>query len=370
MSITIEVDGIEYGDFVNISVLNTLDTLSGEFTFNSRVTSTENFPVKVGQETIIRVEGVPVITGFVESNDVDNDAETHDLIIAGADKTMDITNSTFSEGISFQSDISLKDLIAQTLDMVGIPNIKVIDDVGDLTNFLSSEVNKAAVGDSIFTFLEETARKKQVFLITDGLGNIVISRSRGVSVNDILISDPDNPTSNIKRSRVSYNNSDRFNKYVIKSQENVSGLGSLGSLSAPENIVDKDASATDPDIRTSRVLTLNADKSYSTDQLIDRAKWEANIRRIKSRVYSATMQGHLRPSGEGIWRPNQLVQVNDVFCDINAVRLINTVRYHLNNEDASHTVLSFVDPDAYKVQAEEPVATKKSNEVGLNLVQL
>lgn len=216
MAITIEVDGVEYEDFVDISVLCTLDTLSGEFTFNSRVTSTKDFPIKAGQETVIRVEGEPVITGFVESNHVFSDKGTHDIIIAGRDRTNDVIDSTFSKDVSFQSDISLKALIEQTLEIVGIPGIKVIDRVGDLTDFLSSETNKSETGDKIFDFLKEVAMKKQVFLITDGLGNIVISRSNGVSINDLLINDPDNGTSNIIRSDIDYNESERFNKYVVR----------------------------------------------------------------------------------------------------------------------------------------------------------
>ncbi len=371
MSITLEVDGIQYEDFVEISVLNALDTMSGEFTFISRVTTTENFPIKVGQEAIIRVEGESVITGFIETIRVINEPRTHNLIISGRDQTNDVIDSTFSDDVSFQSDISLKELIEQTLDKVEIPNIKVIDRVGNLSNFTSSEVNKSALGQTIFNFLEETAKKKQVFLITDGLGNIVISRSNGIRINDIVISDPSNTSSNILRSNIVYDDSKRFKKYVVKSQENVSGLGSLKALMSPQNIVDKEASAEDTEnrIRSSRTLGINADKAYANDQLIARAQWEANMRRVKSRIYTATMQGHLRPTSDGIWKKNQLVQINDIFCDLNAEMLVNTVEYNLSNDDGSHTVLTFVDPDAYFVQASEPIATQKSNKIGINLTQ-
>lgn len=371
MAITIEVNGIQYDGFTDAEIEITLDTISGRFQATSTTLTQVISPFSVGQECVVRVDDEEVITGYIEQINVTYDAESHDIVISGRDKTADVIDSSTPEKNEFQSDLSLQGIIEKTLSNAGIADIGVIDKVGDLTNFTTGDISSSDTGETIFEFLRALAEKKQVFLTTDGQGNIVISRSSGEGDIENLISDPLNTSSNILSGLVVYESQDRFNNVQVKSQSNNSGAVSLESFISGNNSVNVSGNASDSDIRSSRKLTILSNKTYNTSQLNDRAAWEVNIRRISSKRYSCLVQGHTRPDKSGIWRPNQLVKIKDVFCDLDAIMLINTVKFSiaLGDGQGERTELTFVDKDAYKIEAEKSKSETKSNNVGFELFQ-
>ncbi len=372
MTITIEVDGTEYEKFTSVEVENTLDSISGRFFFSSRTKTAQISPFQVGQASVIRVENESVINGFIERISIGYDKESHIINVEGRDRTCDIIDSTI-DNIEFKS-ASLKTRIEQVLIAAEISTgdgngniirgIRVINSVNDLTDFKENETISVDPGETIFEFLERMAKMKQVFLITDGNGNVVISRSEGNSVNELLVNDPANQNSNILGGSVTYDSRERFNQITVKGQDNPQALNSLGSLTKNSNIVSKSTFTTDVDVRVSRKFTVIADSSYSDTQLGERATWEVNIRRIRGSDYSCRAQGFRRSKNSGIWRPNQLVQVIDRFAEIDAKLIINRVVYTLSDDEGSKTQLFFVEQDAYQVQALLPVAIKKSNDFG------
>jgi prophage tail gpP-like protein len=367
MSFTIEVDGKEFEGFTEASAEITLDTLSGKFSFSSTELDQGVSPFKVGQECIIRVEGETVVSGFIETINVRYDSDSHEIILEGRDRTADVIDSSVPESIEFQSDISFVDVIKQTLNKSGITDIDVIDNVGTLTNFTSGEISSQGTGETIFSFLQDLAKKKQVFLITDGEGNIVISQSSGVLVNENLINNPENQNSNILSASVLYDDRQRFSEYTVKSQSNNAADSVFGGLVSGSSAVNKEGKASDDEgIRTSRKHTIISDKAYSNSQLQERANWEVNIRRISSRIYNCTVQGHKRSDSSKIWRPNQLVQIIDTFSQINDILLVNTVKFTLSlgDEAGSRTELTFVNKNAYKPESQIPISEQKSSDFG------
>ena len=91
--ITIETAGQEYRGFTEISVVNSLDTLSGQFSFLATTKNDDILPIKRDETCIIRVEGETVMTGFVEKINVKYSGDSHRLIIEGRDKTADVIDS-------------------------------------------------------------------------------------------------------------------------------------------------------------------------------------------------------------------------------------------------------------------------------------
>jgi prophage tail gpP-like protein len=368
MAITVEVDGKQYFGFKTTSAEITLDTMSGQFSLNQATLGSEISPFKVGQECVIRVEDEQVITGFIEAIEVNYDAEDHSITLSGRDKTSDVIDSSTDKNIEFQSDLSLKENILQTLEKNNITGIDVVDNVGDIPAFTRQEIESESIGEQIGDFLQSMAAKKQVFLTTDGMGNIVISRSQGALVDEALVSDPENPSSNILKATVRYNDSDRFNTYTVFSQENNAAATSFGGIFSGENITNRKGLATDSDIRTSRNIAIQADRAYTATQLQERSQWEANIRRVRSEVYTCTVRGHKRSDNSGIWKPDQKVQIKDVFAGIEKNMLINRVVYTQSNE-GTFSELSFVTEDAYKVEAELPIALKEQDSSNPFLLQ-
>ena len=115
----------------------------------------------------------------------------------------------------------------------------------------------------------------------------------------------------------------------------------------------------DSDIRAGRQFVIVAENAGSN--LLDRAKWEANVRKARGRVYGATVDGFYNETGE-LWQVNKLVQVVDEFVDINSRMLINSVNFSANIYGGKNTTLSLVEKNAYSLTLEEPGV----DEVGAN----
>jgi len=191
--ITIEVDGNDYTGFTSASALRTLDTVSGEFEFIITRDESLKIPFKSGDKCIVRVDGVKINTGFIERIGPSYDEKTDDISVSGRDLTQDVIDSSLDVTKNYQSDISFVNLIKSVLSDSGIPNIDVFNSVSNLRDLQEGDISASEVGETIFAFLESIARKLQVFLITDGLGNIIISRNNGQIVNGLITNDPNNP---------------------------------------------------------------------------------------------------------------------------------------------------------------------------------
>lgn len=365
--IFLEVDGKVFEGFTEIQVKTSMDSLSGSFSF--RATSNKNFvvPIKVGQSCKVFVEGEQVITGFVEKVSISYNQRSHSLLVEGRDKTGDIIDSTLiDDKVEISSELSLKSIIEQTLFKNNFTGIKVINNVPTLQSFRELDVQSGATGQTIFNFLQLLARKRQVFLITDGLGNIVISRSSTERIKDQLLMEIGNEANNILSGSINFDHTERFNRYIVESQDNPSSSGAI--LGSTENIVGVKGENIDDDIKRIRTLGFLAEESYTKDDCEKRAKWEHNIRRVRSRSYTAIVQGHKQRLDNEIWKSNRLVPVRDEFSNLNTTMLINNVSYNVSLDEGSTTAITCVDQDAYQVQGEEPVNQKQTNKQGLDLV--
>lgn len=353
MSILIEINGTQYDGFTRKSVDITLDTLSGKFSFTSATLKNQITPFAVGDACVVTVEGEEVITGYIEAIEPDYQVDAHNIVIQGRDKTCDVIDSSVGKIANYQSDISLQQIIENELKKANITDIDIITKLDEpISNFKTIENQTSGSDQTLFEYFLTYAQKKQVYLTTDGLGNIVISRSTGVSVPEYLINDPDNPESNIISGSGSYNESNRFYSITVKTQANHAENNLF--MTKPKNQENKKAVAYDKDIRESRNLVITVSDSYTTDQLQARAEWERNIRQVESQIYKCTVQGFKRSKDAGIWRPNQLVNVYDKFENLNREMLINDVNFSSSVDDGSITSLTLVDKNAYKIKAQEP----------------
>jgi len=377
--IVLEVNGIQYTNFSNIEIESAMDTLSGTFKFATLTVnpgtgdlatdfdkvffnSSDAFPlpIKIEEPCKIIVDDQTILTGFIDAISSSYTKENHILTIQGADRTHDAIIATIGSKPEFAGDISLRDIIKKTLETNDINNMDVIDLVGGLKNFSKTDIESPAIGSKLFDFIESLAKKRQVFLSTDGLGNITIIRSSNDVIDDRIVNK--NGESNIISAQWSLNHKDRFGKYVIFSQQNPSALGA-GSGVDTKKITSLKGESIDASVRFTKVLHIKADRTYDQETLTKRAIWEQNIRRSRSYTYTCVVSKHSMASGD-TWTPNTLIRVIDALADLNAIMLINNVTYKQSLSTGSTTDLSLITQDAYKLQANEPGKQQKSSTKG------
>lgn len=361
MTIRLEVAGVQYESFVSASVEIRLDSMSNRFTFSTSSEDAAPLPFLGGEECRVFVDGEQVTRGFVEKVDGSGDESSHEVTIQGRDRTADLLDSTIGSLSDLRPPISLKEIVERVISHVGSP-IRVVD-LSGVSDFNSAEDLAAPEpGAPAFDFVESLARKRQVLLTSDRDGNVVITRSSGVRTGASLVHRPNSSRNNVVSYSFSYDLSDRFRRYLSLSQLNVVPTIETGSLDAASVANQSPDPVVDSAIREGRQLAFASESMYSEGEGSNRATWEANVRKARSRVYSAVVDG-FRDQDGNLWDANRLVRVDDPYAGIDSVMLVNSVSFSLTETGGSTTALSLVNRDAYTLALQEP----REQEVGSGL---
>lgn len=363
MTMQLEVDGIPYTFWENASLTRSMETIAGAFSFQAVVSEVSGFPIRRGAPVRVLVNGVPCLTGFIDRLEIGGTPEDHRLTVQGRDRTADIVDSTLPGGFTIAGGSTLEAIITKVLNYLNYDG-RVINLVPGLKAFSANEVAVAAIGDGAFAFLEKYARKRQVLLTTDGLGNIVIARASDSVVPVVLLNRYGQPGNNIEESSVSYDETGVFSSYRVWSQANPAAAATGGETQPAKATVNISGKSTDTSVRSSRIMNVRPKGSLSASECTERAAWEQAARRARSFNYSVTVSGF--GHGGGVWVPNRLVMVDDDFTDVRACLRIKDLTFALDGNGGSTTKLSLVDRAAFDLSMQEtafnekPVAKKKA----------
>ena len=359
MTLTLEVNGTEFSNFTTASAAISMSQFVNVFSFGAESEEPQGFPVQVGDKVRVLVDEQPVITGFVEAIDGEHSAGSRSISILGSSKTVDIIDTTMPQ-INFATPISFNALISLILLEAGIFNQLVETEVSGLEGFKESEIIQVKQSQSVFSVLEQYARKRQVFLRTNRNGNITVTRNSGTDGGLRLTSLIKGDDNNVKSARVTIDHKDRYNQYIAVSQKNPTSFNTLGEDPGPSDASNQRGEVTDDDIRTGRTLIFTAENATDNDGLAQRAIWESNVRRARSLIYTAVVTVHSERPNQP-WQVNQLIRVVDQFEGINALMLVDEITFNFSVTDGETTTLRCVAPDAYTLQASETEKQKSTN---------
>jgi prophage tail gpP-like protein len=348
----IEVNGIEYSGWTTANASLKLDALSNVFHFVATAQDGKPLPFRGGESCSILADGERILTGSIEVVNVDGDSGSHTISIDGRDKTGDLVDSKIASLSDIRAPMTLQAIIQLVILHIG-STIAVIDLSGAPSFDSVQDLAAPEPGQDVWDFIEGLARKRQVLLTSDAYGNVVITRSSGLVIPATLQNLVNDNTNNVLTYAVSYDNTGRFNRYNIIGQLNPITINSA-IVSTNESITHQVGVVTDTDIDPGRQFALLSENAVADP--VDRAKWEMNIRKARSRVYSATVAGFRNQTGN-LWNVNEIVTVNDDYAGINSRMLINSVQF-TNNADGRETTLSLVDKNAYTLELEEPTTDK------------
>lgn len=356
--IEIQIGGQRYSGFTSATITRSVTTLASHFTTALTAQQGRAFPVKLGSTAKIFVDGFQVIEGFVESVDVDYDAQSHTIEVGGRDRTADFIDSSVGIVAGLKPGISLEGLIRLTLDSMGLNEIKVISEAaaGSFDEFqLAPEIDQTGA-----EFIEPFTRARSILATTDGKGNIVLTRAGSDAAPGAIRNKIGGKENTVLSGALSLGTIERFSAYTVKSQDVFSRETDGFDLDAAIDVV---GTATDSEIRTTRRVTIEAEENLiTTSDVDDRAKWEANIRRANGTKAEFIVQGH---SVNGVlWAPNQRAAIDDDFLDITATMLIESVTYKLSLSGGSTTRIICVPADSYRIEAERDAVTARLEVLG------
>lgn len=383
-TITVEIDGQEYSDFVSYEISDHIEHLVKSFTITLNKPNNSSILTFSSLITIF-IDGESLLTGYIDEIRED---DPNTVTIIGRDRMCDLVDSRVGAKI-YKTPIAFKTLVQEVLSNVGyevsffakfVSNrnfVQVINNYGDIQTLTSEDDVVHRQSDSAFEVIKRCADIRQLILTTDGDGNFVINKINTGKCDTVLYRVRDDNKSNIISSTTSTTISDRFNKYVIQSKANGKGgdafpnitpfdqnrrLIKKGAQGIASSTVNGTAITYDDEIRSTRVYT-DFRQASSNSSITKRAEWEKNVRAYKGFNYKCKVFGfrqNLEPilAINPLWKVNSSVEVYDDVREVYGEYLIKSITYSKSRDNGSTCDISLIDERAYKEALFEPVVRK------------
>ena len=359
--ITLQTNGGRMSNWTDAEITRSLDSISGSFRLTVVADKLEPLPVRAGDQCTVSVNGTTVLTGYVDMVEVSYSASQHTITVTGRDKTADIVDSHCDNVLEFKAPISMEEVCKKTLAAAGLSGVTIKNTVKGLKPFSKDELVSGKIGEKCFDFMDKYALKRQVVLTTDGLGSLVIARASESKENYVLKNVIADNFNTIKEAVVTYDHTERYNKYIFVTQANHSA--DPKSTEKVSKATHRRSQAVDDEIRTSRQYVAIDEGSAKEPTIKDRATWEKNLRKAKSFKYRCTHVAHSPYSHDGTpYKPNSLVTVKDEWAGISTDLLVVTVTLRLSVFNGSTTELELLPREAFELLRSEKAQSESAPE--------
>lgn len=331
--IEVKVDGAIYGGWKTARIPFGIEQIANSFD----ISVTDRWsgqdtprPIKVGSNCQVLLDGDLVITGFIDDVNVDFDATNHGINITGRDKTGDLVDCSAIHKSGQWSNSSLDKIVRDVCAPFGI---KVITEtaIGDAFSTFSIQE-----GETAFECIDRACRMRAVMPVSDGKGNLVITRAKsGGPVAELIQGE------NIKKCQGAFSLQERFSSYLIKGQDRSADDNDDATIHTQVS-----ARSEDNFIKRYRPLIVLAEDKGAHATYKQRAEWERNVRRGRSARATVTVNGWRNVSG-ALWRANTMAHLNAAYLSVNTDLLIVGGTYILSESEGQLTELNLVGREAF-----------------------
>jgi len=351
-TVYIAVDGIKYSGWKKLSIKKSMESLANSFsltvTDEDNQLSNSTWKLQTQKEAVIRIGGDKIITGFIDSVRAAITPDSHEITVAGRDKTADLIDCSYTGDQTSFSKINFLNLATELIKPFNIP-IRLKEGVNVGTTFRFT-VNS---GETVFAALERKARELGILLLTDPEGNLLLSNNTKEKADDSLIFG-----NNIISGDANYTFTNRFSVYIVRGQRS----GTSGSSWGGGSGINVQGIGIDDGVSRTRPLIIRADSQMDSSLAERKAEWEALTRAAKSETITVMVQGFRQSSG-ALWDVNKLVDIYapPLYANPTTEMLITNMEQTLD-ENGTRTKLTLKRADAYVA---EPKATvKKQKNLG------
>lgn len=328
--VELSVGGKNYGGWKTIRIERGIEQIAG--TFELGVTdrwdaTSEIRQIMPGQECELRVDGQVVITGYVDTVSPSYDKQQHGITVSGRDKTADLVDCSAIHKTGQWAGRKLEQIAADLCKPFGI-TVKNATDTGKaLTPTFSIQE-----GETVFEALERAARMRAVLLVSDGLGNLILTRAGKDRAANLTEGE------NILSASAEFTWKDRYSLYVLKGQSSGDDENYADTVAHPT------ASMLDPAITRYRPIIVMAEDHGSNATLKQRAEWEKSVRMGRGNRATVTVQGW-DVQGQ-LWQHNRLAHVKSPMLGADDDLLIVSVAFVLD-ESGTRTELQLTRREAF-----------------------
>ncbi len=339
--IRLTTGGREYAGWKSASVTRSIEAISGYFSIGL----TERWP---GQETVwpimpedecsISIGGETVITGDIDQIAPNFDSSSHDVSVQGRDRTGRMVDCSANHDPGEWLDIKLDRLAKKLAAPFGISVINQAD-VGKSFKF------NLQMGETAFEALDRACRSRGVLPISDGQGNLILTKPGQSRCSTALVQGQ-----NVKSANLTASVTERFGTYIVRGSQPFSDFLSSEQSTAVE------ARAIDAGVAASRTLIILPEFAVDIATARKRAQWEATVRAAWAVSVAVTVQGWRQGNGE-LWPVNGLVNVELPWLRVTGEMLISELTYSIDESGGTQTQMTLRRKDAFLPQPEMPAET-------------
>ncbi len=342
----LKVNGKAYAGWKSVRVTRSIESIAGSFALSVSEKwpgQKQSWEIAEEDECRLEIDGVPMITGYVDSVESAFSASDHSLSVSGRDKTgalVDCSAVLTQWEFKNTSILTLAKRIADTFLIPVTLQSGVV---------LPSSHAKISIdpGDSAFEAIERTCRTVGLLPVSDGVGGLVLTRAgSGRAVTELV------QGQNILSASGTRDAKERFRTYRVLGQHR--GTDELSGAQASS----VKGSATDMNVRRSaRVKLVRPEGNVTIEHAKKRAEWEATVRRSRAAEFEVKVQGWTQGDGS-LWPVNALVRLRSPFLKVDTDLLITEVEYSLD-ESGTITTLRLKHKNSFKPEPSIPSGSDK-----------
>jgi prophage tail gpP-like protein len=356
------VDGKKFGGWLDVRVSRGIERAAADF----EIKASQRWPGLDGRFAIAEgatceiwigqtaSAGTPVgdkvLTGYVDLVDIERDANNAHLTIAGRSKTADLVDCSPDFETTELAGLDLAAVARKVAQPFGIQ----VDarDTGP-----AFQVAAAHKGETAWKLIERLARQRQLLVMDDPEGRLVLTRLAAERADDELV----HPADGLRRIGTKRDASKRFSIYKVKAQAGGTtrwaGIGSVDGAAGGDiasAVAHVEGGALDTGVKRYRPKTVLSEGAAKKEGALARAQWEARRNMGRALTVRATRVGWRQKSGK-LWTPNTLVRVKVPNANLEAELALSEVTYR-KGADGTLVELELASPEAFTPEPPESPA--------------
>lgn len=343
------VDGRKFAGWLDVRVSRGIERACGDFQIKATQRwpgLDERFEIPEGSACEIRIGEDLVLKGYVDVIDQDLDADAASIEIAGRSKTCDLVDCSPDFD---PTELAGLDLAAVARKVAAPFGVEVVArDTGP-----TFAVAAAHHGETAWKLIERLARQRQILVMDDREGRLVLTRlGRDRAIDELV------HPSGLKKVRTHRDMSRRYSKYVVKAQAGARWVGIGTSTGAAGDIASSlahvEGAAVDRGVTRHRPRTILNEGAAKKEGAMARAEWEARRNIGLALTFSATRVGW-RQSNGALWEPGLLVRCKVPKMNLEAELALGEVHYR-KGADGTLCDLELAPPEAFTPEPPETPA--------------
>lgn len=394
--VTLIVNGVTYAGWVSASISRSIESIAGQFSLEispflgtdpqgGRVpnpgwsTFASQPPIQMEDECTVQLDDDIVLTGAVDIIRQKLSVNASSITIAGRDRAAVLADCTpqlkqlqfngmgvleFCQmigdqfGITFYLQDGISDAAISTTPSAGAKKQPLARASGGGSTGKSTSATKVGnpkatltiePGETAFSLIDRACRMVGVLPISDGLGNVVLTRSSSDRCTTAIVEGQ-----NLLDLDLSLDGTKRFGRYVVIGQNQPDTNGADDGADFDPTVFSFVSSTPDHGIdagvvRSERVLLVTSDGAMTQAFANMRADWEATVRKARALSLDLAVQDWRQGDGT-LWPLNAIVSVTSPSARIADDMLISTVAFSQSVEQGTRTILSVTAPDAFLPQ--------------------